>query len=45
MAGLTEWALSRGATTGLLVASPDGQHLYSALGWGAVAPVATYALG
>lgn len=45
MAALTDWALSRGATTGLLVASPDGQHLYSALGWGAVAPVATYALG
>ncbi|MDV9173429.1 GNAT family N-acetyltransferase [Streptomyces sp. W16] len=33
MSALAEAAVSRGARTGLLIASEDGQHLYSALGW------------
>ncbi|WP_307867901.1 GNAT family N-acetyltransferase [Umezawaea beigongshangensis] len=33
MAALARCARERGATTGLLVASADGRHLYSALGW------------
>jgi GNAT superfamily N-acetyltransferase len=33
MSALTESALALGATTGLLIASPDGQGLYRTLGW------------
>jgi len=33
MGALAEAALSQGARTGLLIASTDGQHLYSSLGW------------
>jgi GNAT superfamily N-acetyltransferase len=33
MGSLARHARERGATTGLLVASADGRHLYSALGW------------
>jgi predicted GNAT family acetyltransferase len=33
MSALTAEALRQGARTGLLIASADGQHLYSALGW------------
>ncbi|MEV4629017.1 GNAT family N-acetyltransferase [Micromonospora sp. NPDC049523] len=33
MGSLTEAAMTQGATTGLLVASVDGQRLYSSLGW------------
>ena len=33
MATLTSWALSEGASAGLLVASVDGAALYRSLGW------------
>ncbi|WP_158889405.1 GNAT family N-acetyltransferase [Amycolatopsis anabasis] len=33
MGALVVAARDRGATTGLLVATPDGQHLYPTLGW------------
>ncbi|MFF9309755.1 GNAT family N-acetyltransferase [Streptomyces sp. NPDC014748] len=33
MSALAEAAVSQGARTGLLIASQDGQRLYSALGW------------
>jgi GNAT superfamily N-acetyltransferase len=33
MSALAEAALARGARTGLLIASADGQRLYSSLGW------------
>ncbi|MGW7538395.1 GNAT family N-acetyltransferase [Amycolatopsis sp. NPDC054798] len=33
MSSLAENAVAHGATTGILVATPDGQQLYSALGW------------
>lgn len=33
MHSLTEWALDRGAHTGILAASADGQKLYEHLGW------------
>ena len=33
MSALAEAALARGARTGLLIASTDGQRLYSSLGW------------
>ncbi|APU14904.1 MULTISPECIES: GNAT family N-acetyltransferase [Actinoalloteichus] len=39
MTTLSREAAARGATTGLLVASPDGERLYSALGWSAQASV------
>lgn len=42
--GLTSWAATRGASTGILVASSQGRHLYAALGWHEAAPVATYAV-
>ncbi|GAA1288115.1 GNAT family N-acetyltransferase [Saccharothrix xinjiangensis] len=35
MGVLATEAVARGATTGLLVASPEGERLYSALGWSA----------
>ncbi len=43
MTALTLEALSRGATRALLVASPEGQALYGALGWSTVQPVHTFA--
>jgi predicted GNAT family acetyltransferase len=33
MGGLAQAAVAIGARTGLLIASADGQRLYSALGW------------
>ncbi|MHA6764186.1 GNAT family N-acetyltransferase [Streptacidiphilus sp. PAMC 29251] len=33
MSALVQAALDQGARTGLLIASVDGQHLYSSLGW------------
>lgn len=33
MGALADAAVSRGARTGLLIASEEGQHLYSSLGW------------
>jgi len=33
MSALAEAAVSQGARTGLLIASEEGQHLYSSLGW------------
>ena len=33
MGSLAEAARAQGATTGLLIASPAGQHLYASLGW------------
>lgn len=40
--GLTSWAVSQGADTGLLVASDEGRALYRTMGWRDVAPVTTY---
>ncbi|MFZ6991467.1 GNAT family N-acetyltransferase [Curtobacterium sp. RRHDQ66] len=42
VAGLTSWAVSQGADTGLLVASDEGRALYRTLGWRDVAPAVTY---
>lgn len=42
VAGLTAWAVSHGADTGLLVASDEGRALYRTVGWRDVAPVVTY---
>ena len=42
VAGLTAWAVSQGADTGLLVASDEGRALYRTVGWRDVAPVVTY---
>ena len=42
MAALTGWALDRGATEGLLIASEDGFQLYTALGWQSVTPIVTF---
>ena len=39
---LASWAADRGATTGLLVASVEGRHLYGSLGWTNVSPIATF---
>ncbi|WP_034263461.1 GNAT family N-acetyltransferase [Actinospica robiniae] len=39
MGMLAAEALARGAHTGLLIASPDGQQLYSRLGWARIADV------
>jgi GNAT superfamily N-acetyltransferase len=39
MSALATEAAAHGAHTGLLIASADGQHLYSALGWERVADV------
>jgi GNAT superfamily N-acetyltransferase len=39
MSALATEAIARGARTGLLIASADGQHLYSTLGWNRVADV------
>jgi hypothetical protein len=33
MSALAEAAVSQGARTGLLIASEEGQRLYSSLGW------------
>ncbi len=33
MRSLTSWAVARGADTGILAASADGQKLYGHLGW------------
>lgn len=41
MGGLSGWAAANGATTGLLLASVEGQQLYRSLGWQEVAPVVT----
>lgn len=43
-AGLASWAAGQGATTGILVASPEGRLLYDALGWATAAPIATYSV-
>jgi GNAT superfamily N-acetyltransferase len=42
MVALTGWALTRGATDGLLIASEDGVLLYSSLGWESVTPIVTF---
>jgi hypothetical protein len=39
MGALAAEAVARGAHTGLLIASADGRHLYSALGWKHLADV------
>lgn len=39
---LTSWAVSRGADTGMLLASEQGRELYRAAGWRDVAPAVTY---
>lgn len=39
MSALIEAAVRQGARTGLLVASHDGKHLYTSLGWTPVADV------
>ncbi|MEU5976710.1 GNAT family N-acetyltransferase [Streptomyces sp. NPDC047315] len=39
MSALAEAAVDRGARTGLLIASEEGQHLYSSLGWHRAADV------
>jgi hypothetical protein len=38
MGTLASDAVSRGATRGLLVATPEGRALYSTLGWSQIAP-------
>jgi GNAT superfamily N-acetyltransferase len=43
MQALTAWSLAQGATTGVLAASPEGQLLYSRLGWARRAPLTTWA--
>jgi predicted GNAT family acetyltransferase len=40
MRALAQAAVSRGATTGVLVATADGLALYTRLGWTVAAPVA-----
>ncbi|WP_416444300.1 GNAT family N-acetyltransferase [Leucobacter sp. HNU] len=40
---LSDWAVSRGADAGALVASPEGRALYLRLGWADLLPVASYA--
>lgn len=40
---LSDWAVSRGAGTGVLIASPEGRALYLRLGWTDLLPVASYA--
>lgn len=42
MAALTNWALDRGVTDGLLIASEEGVLLYTSLGWEPVAPISTF---
>lgn len=42
MTALTTWAYERGATLGLLAASPDGRLLYDQLGWRTVCPMTSY---
>jgi GNAT superfamily N-acetyltransferase len=42
MAALIGWALDRGASEGLLIASEEGVRLYSALGWDALTPITTF---
>lgn len=39
---LADWAVSRGADTGVLIASPEGRALYLRLGWSDLLPVASY---
>lgn len=41
MAALAAEAVARGAKTGLLIASHEGEHLYTALGWTPLAAVLT----
>ncbi|PII82503.1 hypothetical protein BMH32_06940 [Leucobacter sp. OLJS4] len=40
---LGDWAVSRGADAGALIASPEGRALYLRLGWADLLPVASYA--
>lgn len=42
MRALTGWAFDRGATTGILAASADGQRLYGRLGWSVACPLVTF---
>ncbi|MFF5205287.1 GNAT family N-acetyltransferase [Streptosporangium sp. NPDC000396] len=41
MSSLCEWAVVCGAVTGLLIASPEGERLYSSLGWTSQAAILT----
>ena len=43
MQALTAWSVDQGATTGVLVASAQGQLLYERLGWTRRAPLTTWA--
>jgi hypothetical protein len=43
MRALTAWSVEQGATTGVLVASAEGQLLYGRLGWTRRAPLTTWA--
>ncbi len=43
MQALTAWSVDQGATTGVLVASAQGQLLYESLGWTRPAPLTTWA--
>jgi GNAT superfamily N-acetyltransferase len=43
MQALTAWSVDQGATTGVLVASAQGQLLYGRLGWTRRAPLTTWA--
>jgi len=45
MQALTTAALARGATDGILIATPDGQALYRALGWSDVGEVVSVISG
>lgn len=45
MTALGDWAAGRGATTGILAASPDGQALYSRLGWRVAGAMVTLSSG
>ena len=42
MRALEAWALEKGARTGLLAASPEGQALYGRLGWDVAARMTTW---
>ncbi len=42
MEALTQWAAGQGAHTGLLAASPEGQRLYTRLGWETVSRMISF---
>lgn len=42
MRTLSGWAFERGATTGILAASADGQRLYGRLGWSLACPLIAF---